>query len=630
MHALPARQELPVSSSPSRVDVLIAGGGLSGLTLALQLRRDHPDLSVAVVEKTARPLPDGCHKVGESSVELGSNYLESLGLRDYLAEKHLFKHGLRFWPGGGDLPLEQRTELGPYVEPVVPSYQLDRGVLETDLRGFAEARGVTLREGCRVAEVELGTGGAPHRAVIAGPEGEQAVEARWFVDATGRNALLRRKLKLTRGSRHAANAGWFRVRGRLGPRDLVPRPEDAADPEAARAWHAAEFADSRWRSTNHLMGRGYWVWLIPLSTGLTSVGVVVHDAEHGFDAVRTLERTLAFIAKHEPVLAAKLAEYPALDFLTLKGYSHAVGRAWSADRWAMVGEAGAFVDPLYSPGTDFIALANLFTGECIRADLEGGDLDARARELNGQYRAVVSSALDLFRDAAPIYGHASAMVCKLFWDNFAYWSFLAQYYMQGIYRLGGAAHDPFAEVGQRFTTLTGRVQPLLRAWAESAPERPSGGGFRAMPTFPSVLVETHCALRREMSPAETLAFMHDRLAEAEVLAAEMLVRVLFAVGPEAAEQIVEALGVRRWRLAVPRGRIDAEAHAGLGRRRLLGRLARDVERTCGRVPANTPPETVAALLEPLLVDGDGEVDVPPALDADAVEALAAQARVAVA
>ena len=60
-------------------DVVICGGGLSGLTLGLQLRQQLPELRVLTLERVPRPLPDGCHKVGESSVELGSWYFEGLG-----------------------------------------------------------------------------------------------------------------------------------------------------------------------------------------------------------------------------------------------------------------------------------------------------------------------------------------------------------------------------------------------------------------------------------------------------------------------------------------------------------------------------------------------------------------------
>src|SRR5262245_65341054 len=94
----------------STVDVIICGGGLAGLLLARQLRRTHPDLGVVLIERMARPLPEAAHKVGESSVELACQYFESLGLKEYLLDRQLIKHGLRFFPGGGHLPLVERSE----------------------------------------------------------------------------------------------------------------------------------------------------------------------------------------------------------------------------------------------------------------------------------------------------------------------------------------------------------------------------------------------------------------------------------------------------------------------------------------------------------------------------------------
>lgn len=581
----------------SSFDVVICGGGLAGLTLGLQLRREHPTLSVLVIEKTARPLPAGCHKVGESSVELGSAYFESLGLKDYLKEKQLFKHGLRFFPGGGHLPLEKRLEIGPMQEPIVPSYQLDRGTFETDLRGFLEEAGATLIEGASVRDIDLKPDAEPHTVTFELREGDArrtfAVKARWVADASGRNALLRRRLKLTRGSRHTACAGWFRVQGKVDITNFVPKD--------VSVWHETEAAKHRWRSTNHLMGTGYWAWIIPLSSGMTSIGVVVHAESHSFDEVRSLERCMAFIEKHEPVLFRELQGYEVKDFLCLNDYSHTIGRGWSPDRWALVGEAGAFVDPLYSPGSDFIAYANSFTTELIRVDLEGGDLATRTRDLNLQYRALVSGNIDVYSQSAPVYGHPRAMLAKVYWDNFAYWSYSCQYFLRKIYTLSGEQAAPFIGVGQRFIELSNYMQTLFRAWAELAPEDPEPG-FTPMPRFPSVLVDAHVALRDAMSPSETEAYMKKRLQEGETIAGEMVISVLSHVGDELAQAIAERCKLATFRLSIDRARLAVEPEVGMARRHALSPLARDVERGIGRTARKTSPAVMEALLAPLLAD----------------------------
>lgn len=578
-------------SGKSDVDVLIAGGGLAGLTLARQLRRAHPNLSVMVVEKTKRPLPLGAHKVGESSVELGSQYLERLGLRDYLHENHLLKLGLRFFPGGGQRPIAERTEIGPSNEPVVVSYQIDRGRFENDLRGLIQADGVTLLEGVRVRELQLGADGAAHRVMVEREGALREIGTRWFVDASGRTGFLRKQLKLTRRSGHQANAGWFRVDGVVDITTFAP-------PEAT-AWHALEKASERWRSTNHLMGHGYWVWIIPLSGGRTSIGVVVHDEAHGFDEVRTLERVQEFIKRHEPVLAEALADHTPLDFGCLHGYSHGIGRAYSADRWAAVGDAAAFVDPLYSPGTDFIALANSFTEELIRVDQAGGDLRQRAQELNAMYRALVMGALEIYRTAAPVYNHPRALQAKVYWDNFAYWCFPCQFFLQEIYRVSGDDYMRFSQLGQRFVELSGYVQAMVGHWAQVAPEEPRPG-FVDLPAFPSLLVDTHLALQSEMSVAQTYRYMKQRSVEGEEIVAELLLRLCLELGEDRAKTMIERLQVSRWDLRLAPERLALESAVTADRARTLPPISRDVERVLGRVPVNARPEALAELLAPLL------------------------------
>jgi len=247
----------------------------------------------------------------------------------------------------------------------------------------------------------------------------------------------------------------------------------------------------------------------------------------------------------------------------------------------MVGEAGAFVDPMYSPGSDFIAYANTFTTELIRTDLEGGDLETRTRDLNLQYRALVSGNIDVYARSAPVYGHPRAMLAKVYWDNFAYWSYSCQYFMRRIYKLSGAAATPFQEVGLRIVELSGYMQELLREWATLAPEQPQQGSA-AMPRFPSILVDAHLALRDEMDPAQTLAYMQKRVGEGEEIAAEFLVRVLGELGAEKGAEMIARAGVARWRLKVDPARLALESGIGMSRRHALSAIARDVERCLGR------------------------------------------------
>jgi hypothetical protein len=410
---------------------------------------------------------------------------------------------------------------------------------------------------------------------------------RWVVDASGRAALIRRDLKLKRGTRHEASAGWFRVAGRFDISSMVP-PEQVA-------WHGRPCADQRWRSTNHFMGPGYWAWVIPLSSGLTSIGVVIHEELHDFHEVSSLERCREFLAKHEPVLARALEPFEVKDFLCLRKYNHMIARSWSPDRWAIVGEAGAFVDPLYSPGSDFIAFANCFTTELMRMDLAGEDLAEQVVRYNGQYRAFVSSTTELFRTAAPVYGHAQAMTAKIYWDNFTYWSYTGQYYQQQVWKWPATLHRPFDDVGRRFVEYSGRVNALLRAWAELQPSVVAPI-MRAIPAFPSILVEAHVAAGQRTTPEEALAYVRMRIEQAREIVGEYLLRIVQELGPELGRELLERVRYDEWRLELPPARLGLEGLDSRSRRHGLPDIARDIERNLGGIRRHARAQAARDLL----------------------------------
>lgn len=553
-------------------EVVVCGGGLAGLCVARQLRREVPHARVVLVERTPSPLPEAAHKVGESSVELGSHYFaETLGLDGYLRDRHLIKNGLRFFPGGGTThPLAERTEIGPPELPVVPSFQIDRGRFENDLRAMCEADGVTMRLGVGVEDVALGESGAPHEVRLS--DGS-TLRTAFVIDASGRRQLLSRKLGLREPNGHDAHAAWVRVSGRLDPGMLVP----ADDP-----WHRRDPDGIRWLSTTHLMGPGYWVWLIPLASGHTSVGATVHAALHPFDRLNTRQRLLAWIAAHEPALSVVLSDYTIKDFRCLKGYSYGSTRVFSAERWACVGEAGLFVDPFYSPGSDFIALANTYATQLVSAMLAGEALDARAELYDSFYRRTAFVATETYRLAAHVYGRPRVLAAKVYWDNFSYWSFVCQYFFQDLIRLPAEAHQQVVDVGNRFAELNLRAQRLFAEWADRADDRPERREI-VMPPIPSILANLHLDLAKRMTADEALAYMNEKADLASSLLGELLLRAVCAVGAEEGRAMMDVLEAHAWDLPDIAARLDAERGEPRKRRQRLTRLARDVERTLGRV-----------------------------------------------
>ncbi len=581
-------------------DVVILGGGLAGLTLARQLRREIPEARVLVVERQKRPLQDAAHKVGESSVELSSHYFgERLGLGAYLRKTHFIKNGLRFFPGGGDThALQDRTEIGPPELAKVPSFQLDRGRLESDLRAMITDAGATLLEGWSVKDVDLARpkgvepddGAEGHVVSIATLSGdeERTIRARWVVDASGRRAILRNKLGLNAPSGHLANASWWRVVGKVDVKDLVP--------ESEHAWHARDPENIRWYSTTHFMGEGYWFWYIPLGTGHMSLGIVVHDSVHPFDTIRTFERSMAWVKKHEPLCYEQIKDLPPEDFLCLRHYSHGSTQCFSSDRWSLVGEAGVFADPFYSPGSDFIAIGNTLTTELIKDDLAGRDIRARVESFDRFYLRFFDVATETYRKAAKVYGSPKVLPAKVYWDDFNYWSFACPWFFQKIYLLPTDEFMRFEPIAMGFGKLHFRAQKLLSEWAARVNDETDGAAVY-LPPIPSVLANLHLDLEKSMTPSETEAFMRDKLALAEELVNEIFLRALLAVGPDRGVELARAVDYASWQRPLSRARLEAENAEGGARRRQLSPIARDLERCLGRAQRHADVTSLAELVD---------------------------------
>lgn len=497
-----------------RYDVVITGGGLAGLTLARQLRQEDPDIRVLVAEKRAHPAPEAAFKVGESSVEIGAHYFwHVLGLDPHLQSRQLYKLGLRyFFTRDGNRRLEDRAEAGPRMFPKVPSFQLDRGRLENFLVDENRASGIDVLDDCRVQDVRLDADG--HTTTLSAGGATHEVRSRWVVDGTGRRGLLRRKLGLCRAAPHGANAVWFRFNSRIKVDDWGTDP----------TWRAEVPTGERWMSTVHLMGRGYWTWLIPLASDSTSVGIVADGDLHPYATINRFEKAMAWLHRHEPQCGEVLEELRGglEDFLGLHHYAHGCTQMYGAERWALIGEAGPFSDPFYSPGSDFIAIGNDLTTELIMRDRRGEPIDEHASYFSRMYLRLFDAFLRLYDGQYPIMGNAQVMTAKVAWDNACYWGISAQLYFQRRYR-DLAYMRSIEPLLYRFFLLHARMQRRLREWDAADA---SGGYERRYVNFMDVpwLKALQMSLADPLDEAGLTARLHENLAALERFA-DLLLRM---------------------------------------------------------------------------------------------------------
>jgi flavin-dependent dehydrogenase len=491
-------------------DVAIIGGGLAGLTLAAQLQQENADLSIAVLERSSLPPPAAAHKVGESTVEIGAHYLaDTLGLEDLLERTQLRKFGLRlFFGSGSHQDLAAADELGASRLLPAKSYQIDRGKLEADLAVILRERGVAIVDDCVVKGIDMSSNGRGHELTATVSSEPHKLRCHWLVDGTSRAALVKRSLGISRSCEHKISSAWFRLDKAIAVDDWSPSQD----------WQE-RCNRPRFYSTNHLMGSGYWVWIIPLVDDRTSIGLVADPEIHPFSSYGNFEKFCDWLGKYQPTLGEEVAAAAdtLMDFRFCKNLSQDTEQFWSTDRWALTGEAGAFADPFYSPGSDFIGINNTFVADLVQREMKGEDWALRATLYERMYRSFYESTMSLYERQYAGFGDTRLMVVKTTWDYAYYWSVLSWLFFRNVLTdLDFLLVAQPKLVGMR--TLNDRMQAAFRQRAaEGIVDRGSGRFVdqTAIPIFyelNSALLEAPADLMQELQKnGEQLHALSSRL-----------------------------------------------------------------------------------------------------------------------
>jgi len=398
-------------------DVIITGAGLAGLTLARQLML-YTERKVLVLDKLENP-PGKSQKVGESLVQLGGYYFsKTLELEEHLLTHHFTKYNLRFhFPTAAKEQdyWDHVSSASIRTQSNIATFQVDRNLLEVELmRVNRENPRFTFIGGAKNIQVQLAEDGGLHRVNWSGG----SATAEWVVDASGRPGILKRSLSLAKPNNIRHGSTWAWVDGLVNP-ELLSRyshKERLVHRKRQKLGNYPFFL-----ATNHFCGEGRWFWVIPLH-GMTSLGLVYDHAVVNPEEVSNGRKMLDWVAKEWPMFAEDFRKRKIVDEGRFVDFSFDAQQTISAKKWAISGEAGRFSDPLYSPGSDLIAIYNTLIVDAIESK-DVARLEAKCEFFEQIMRVMYESYVPSYSISYNCLGDAETLTLKYTFELAIYFGF---------------------------------------------------------------------------------------------------------------------------------------------------------------------------------------------------------------
>jgi len=329
--------------------VVIIGAGPSGAIAASLLHKKGID--VRVIEKSLFPR----FSIGESLLPACMEVIEQAGMSEAVAGANFqFKDGAAFRKNGvyTAFNFEDKFSAGPGT-----TFQVQRGAFDKVLADTAEAQGVAIDYQHELMGINFTEDSTILDVQVLDGERYQ-LEAQYVLDGSGFGRVLPKMLDLEE------------------PSSLPPRKAifTHINDHISATETDLEYDRNKILISVHPTNPDVWYWLIPFSNGVSSFGIVGEPKffeSYPEDKIAAIKQ----LATEEPGLAEILAnaKYPN-PAGEIGGYSANV-KHLATDKYALLGNAGEFLDPVFSSGVTIAMKSAQFAVECVEKQLNGESVD---------------------------------------------------------------------------------------------------------------------------------------------------------------------------------------------------------------------------------------------------------------
>lgn len=361
---MPALQ--PTQGTPATYDVAIIGAGPSGSIAASLLHQQGK--RVIVLEKQDFPR----FSIGESLLPACMQIIEEANMLDAVIDAGFqFKNGAAFNHNGKrtNFNFSNKFTQGPGT-----TFQVERASFDKLLADTAQKQGVEIRFGESVEAIDLTQ---DPLLTVKNRQGEvYSIKAKYLLDASGFGRVLPKLLDLEKPSSLPSRTAIF------------THIHDNIDTQLADNAH---FDRQKILISVHPENKDIWYWLIPLGENRCSFGVVGESHLLG-ETEQDLKTALLDMLKQEPSLHKLLTNAEIIrECALLKGYSANVSTL-ATDKFALLGNAGEFLDPVFSSGVTIAMQSASMAAKCVVRQLNGEQLD-----WDTEYAQPLMRGVDTFR-----------------------------------------------------------------------------------------------------------------------------------------------------------------------------------------------------------------------------------------